>query len=133
MSLQVALLQESFNVIAAHGEAFVAAFYERLFAMYPETRQFFAKTSMENQHHKLLMSLILVIENLNNPDYLKMTLKRLGSIHAWHHVEPKHFEMVGAALIETLAEYLKQGWSPELEAAWGEAYAELTTMMLAGY
>jgi hemoglobin-like flavoprotein len=42
MALQIALLETSFQTIAPRGEAFVTAFYERLFTRFPETRAFFA-------------------------------------------------------------------------------------------
>jgi hypothetical protein len=38
---------------------------------------------MEEQEQKLMMSLVLVIENLRNPDYLKTILKNLGDKPGW--------------------------------------------------
>jgi hemoglobin-like flavoprotein len=67
MTLQIELLETSFQAIAPRGEAFVTAFYERLFTNYPQTRAFFASTNMKEQRKKLLGALILVIQNLRKP------------------------------------------------------------------
>ncbi len=61
MTLQIELLETSFQAIAPHGEAFVTAFYERLFTRFPQTRAFFASTDMKEQRKKLLGALVLVI------------------------------------------------------------------------
>jgi methyl-accepting chemotaxis protein len=66
MALQIELLETSFRMIAPRGEAFVTAFYERLFTRFPETRAFFASTNMKEQRKKLLGA--LVIGNLRKPD-----------------------------------------------------------------
>ncbi len=41
MTLQIELLESSFQAIAPQGETFVTAFYERLFTSFPQTRAFF--------------------------------------------------------------------------------------------
>jgi hemoglobin-like flavoprotein len=104
-----------------------------LFALYPETRHFFASTCMEEQQQKLLMSLVFVLENLDNPAYLATTLRRLGQIHSHHQIDIAHFEKVGIALLDTFAEYLGPAWTPQHQAAWMATYHQLTTMMLDGY
>src|SRR6266851_4547967 len=57
MTLQIELLESSFQAIAPQGEAFVTAFYERLFTQFPQTRAFFASTDMKEQRKKLLGAL----------------------------------------------------------------------------
>ena len=54
MTVQGELLETSFQAIVLHGEAFVTAFYERLFTRLPQTRAFFASTDMFEQCKKLL-------------------------------------------------------------------------------
>lgn len=44
MALKVKLLEESFQEVAPRGEEFVAAFYERLFMLYPEVKPLFERT-----------------------------------------------------------------------------------------
>jgi hemoglobin-like flavoprotein len=132
MSLQVDVLESSFQAIAPNGEAFVADFYDRLFVRFPETRTLFPATDMPKQHKKLLAALVLTIQNLRKPDVLAEHLKELGKRHVHYAVKPEHYPMVGAALLETFAAFLGERWTPEYQAAWADAYGAITNLMLEG-
>ena len=132
MTLQIELLETSFQAIAPHGEAFVTAFYERLFTNYPQTRTFFASTDMKEQRKKLLGALILVIQNLKKPEVLTSALKGLGERHVHSGVQPEHYPIVGAILLETFADILRDDWTPEYHDAWAQAYEAICSIMLAG-
>jgi nitric oxide dioxygenase len=132
MALQTALLEESFQQIAPRGLEFVGAFYDRLFELHPETRELFGNVSMLAQKHKLLASLVLVIENLNKPDVLTSALQRLGAKHTGYGVFSEHYPMVGGALLDTFAEFLGEQWTPEVREAWTEAYGAITSIMQQG-
>ena len=81
MTLQIELLETSFQAITPCGEEFVTAFYERLFTRFPQTRAFFASTDMKEQRKKLLGALALVIQNLRKPEVLTSALTGLGQRH----------------------------------------------------
>ena len=132
MTLQIELLETSFQAIAPRGEAFVTAFYERLFTRFPETRAFFASTDMKEQRKKLLGALALVIQNLRKPDVLTSALKGLGQRHATYGVLPEHYPIVGAILLETFAGLLGECWTPAYHDAWAQAYEAICTIMLDG-
>src|SRR5262249_47668011 len=107
MTAQGELLEASFQAVVLHGEAFVTAFYERLFTRYPETRDFFAATDMLEQRKKLQRTLALIIEHLQDPGALGHMLKDLGRRHVDHGVGPEHYPLVGAVLLETFAAFLR--------------------------
>ena len=86
MTLQIELLESSFQAIAPQGGAFVTAFYERLFTSFPQTRAFFASTDMKEQRKKLLGALALVIQNLRKPEVLTSALQGLGQRHVTYGV-----------------------------------------------
>ena len=130
MALQTDLLAHSISEVAAQGEAFAAAFYERLFALAPESRTFVAGTTMDQQEKLLLAALALVIEHLRKPETLATVLKHLSERHLAYQVTADGFEMGGAALLETLRLFLGDQWTPELQAAWTEACGTLATVML---
>ena len=130
MALQVDLLEQSFGDVAAQGEAFAAAFYERLFILSPDAKPLFAETTMDQQEQKLLAALALVMEHLREPEALTPLLKHLGERHLAYQVTPDHFELGGEALLETLRLFLGNQWTPELEAAWAEAYTGIVAVML---
>jgi hemoglobin-like flavoprotein len=132
MTLQIELLETSFQAIAPRGEAFVTAFYERLFTRFPQTRAFFASTDMKEQRKKLLGALALVIQNLRKPDVLTSALKGLGQRHTAYGVLPEHYPIVGAILLETFASLLGERWTPAYHDAWAQAYEAICAIMLEG-
>ena len=132
MTLQIELLESSFQAIASCGEAFVTAFYERLFTRFPQTRAFFASTDMKEQRKKLLGALALVIQNIRKPEVLTSALTGLGQRHVTYGVRPEHYPLVGVVLLETFADFLGERWTPAYHDAWAEAYKVVCTIMLEG-
>lgn len=132
MTLQIELLETSFQALAPQEEVFIANFYERLFTRYPQTRAFFASLDMKEQRKKLLGALMLVIQNLKKPDVLTSALQSLGQRHVAYNVQPEHYPIVGTILLETFADFLGESWTPAYHQAWAEAYGVITTIMLEG-
>src|SRR3954453_16290429 len=131
MSFQIAVLEESFREVTKHGDEFAAAFYERLFRQNPELAPLFAHVDMFEQYHKLLTSLVMIIQNLKHPEILGSALSALGKRHAGYHVRPEYYPLLGAALVASIGEYVGDQWTPAVRLAWEEAYADIANMMLA--
>jgi len=87
---------------------------------------------MKNQEKKLLNSLVLVVENLRNPEALAPVLKALGARHVGYGAIPKYYRPVGEALLMTFEQYLQEDWTPEVKKAWLDAYRAITNLMLKG-
>jgi len=132
MTLQIELLETSFQAIAPCGEAFVKTFYERLFTHFPQTRSFFASTDMQKQHKQLLGALALVIQNLRKPEVLTSVLQGLGQRHVAYGVLPEYYPVVGFILLETFADVLGDDWAPVYHHIWAQAYEEVCAIMLEG-
>ena len=132
MALQIELLESSFQAIAPQGEAFVTAFYERLFTRFPQTRAFFTSTNMKEQRKKLLGALALVIQNLRKPEVLASALQGLGRRHAAYGVRPEHYPIVGTILLDTFADFLGECWTSTYHDAWAQAYEAICAIMLEG-
>ena len=132
MSLQVELLEQSFDEIKPQADEFVASFYENLFTANPEAKPLFETTDMEKQKKKLLDSLVLVVENLRMPDVLDKNLRGLGARHVKYGALPEHYPLVGSALLTTFEQYLQDKWTPEVKDAWVSAYGAISEMMLDG-
>ena len=132
MTLQIELLETSFQAIAPCGEAFVKTFYERLFTHFPQTRAFFASTDMKEQRKKLLGALALVIQNLRKPEVLTSALHGLGQRHVAYGVLPEHYPIVGAVLLGTFEDFLGERWTPAYHDAWAQAYEAVCSIMLEG-
>ncbi|MEM7594151.1 MAG: globin family protein [Cyanobacteria bacterium P01_A01_bin.83] len=132
MSLQVELLEQSFEGIKPHADGFVNSFYDNLFTANPEAKPLFETTDMEKQKKKLLNSLVLVVENLREPEILDSSLRGLGARHVKYGALPEHYPLVGNALLKTFEQYLQEGWTPEVKQAWVDAYGAISEIMLDG-
>ena len=132
MSLNVEILEKSFERVNPHATKFASSFYNNLLTDYPQLRPLFVNTTMEAQEKKLIMSLMLVINNLRNPDYLTTILKQLGERHVRYGAMREHYPLVGAALLKTFESYLGTDWTPEVKQAWTDAYGAIVNLMLEG-
>jgi hemoglobin-like flavoprotein len=132
MSLNVELLQESFGKVAPRADEFSDSFYKNLFSLHPEAKPLFATTDLKAQRKKLVDSLVLVVNNLKNPDVLTSALKGLGARHVKYGALPEHYPLVGNALLMTFEQYLNADWTQETKQAWVDAYGAITELMLDG-
>ena len=132
MSLNIELLEKSFQLVAPKGEVLVTRFYERLFQKYPAVRPLFQHADMTKQKKKLLGSLVLVIQNLRKPEALRLALMEMGRRHVEYGVQPEHYPAVAENLLAVLAEFAGTAWTPPVKQAWKEALGTINTIMLEG-
>ena len=100
--------------------------------MYPDAKPLFTHSNMAEQKKKLLASLVLVVENLRNPDALSDSLRGLGARHVKYGALPEHYPLVGNSLLATFEQYLQDKWTPDVKQAWVGAYGAITEIMLDG-
>jgi hemoglobin-like flavoprotein len=131
MGLNVALLRSSFDVVASVNPKFVTRFYEILFERHPQTQAMFPVGNRERQAEMLTGALVAVLDHLEDAPWLQDTLGALGAKHVDYGVTREMYDWVGASLLATLAEVAGPAWTPELNAAWGEAYGAIVSLMLA--
>ena len=133
MSLNVEILEQSFEKVKPRAEEFAASFYDNLFAAHPEVKPLFANTNMVEQREHLIAALVLVIENLRKPEVLGEALKNLGAKHVGYGTIPQHYPaVVGEALLTTFEQYLHQDWTIEAKLAWTDAFGAISALMLDG-
>ena len=98
---QVKLIKLSFAQVAQNKDQAGQLFYDRLFAIAPETRAMF-KGDMAAQSRKLMDTLALAIGMLRDMPSLVMTLEGLARRHVAYGVKDEHYDKVGEALLWTL-------------------------------
>ena len=131
MALNVGLLRESFEVVATANPTFTTRFYEILFERYPQARAMFPADRLARQAEMLNGALVAVLDHLEDAPWLVDTLGALGAKHVGYGVTPEMYGWVGASLLATLAEVAGPAWTPELNAAWAEAYGAIAGLMQA--
>jgi hemoglobin-like flavoprotein len=132
MSLNVQLLRDSFDVVVERSPRLTHRFYEILFERYPATQGMFPPHRRERQEGMLTEALVAVLDHLEDAPWLVGALHALGAKHLDYGVTPEMYGWVGDALLRTLAEAAGKDWSPELEAAWAEAYGAIAGLMQEG-
>lgn len=130
--LQVELLEQSFEQVKPRADEFVESFYHNLFTDYPAAQPLFVQSDMVAQRKKLLAALVLVVENLRQPEVLREALRGLGARHVQYGALLEHYPLVGAALLKTFKQYLASDWTASVEQSWVDAYSAITTVMLEG-
>lgn len=126
------LVSESWKSLAPKGEEVGAIFYRRLFEIDPALRPMFSGIALEDQIHKLVTMLDLIVHWLDLPERLVPVLKQLGERHSKYGVLDEHYGKVGTALIQTLEEGLGDRFTPELRSAWTEAFLLISSLMRRG-
>jgi NAD(P)H-flavin reductase len=123
------LVGESFARVEPHAERVAAFFYARLFLESPELRQLFPP-AMDLQRDRLFDALVRIARGAARRDELEGFLAGLGRDHRKFGVRPAHYEGLGRALLAALKHFLGPEWTPEVEAAWRDAYAHVAVTML---
>lgn len=132
MALNVPMLRKSFDLVVERQPQITPRFYEILFERYPAARPLFSRNAPERQQRMLQDALVAVVEHLEDAPWLGQTLGAIGRKHLDYGVTDDMYNWVGDALLSTLGEVAGADWTPELKAAWAEAYGALVTMALAG-
>jgi nitric oxide dioxygenase len=126
---QIKMVQESFAKVRPIADQAAEMFYQRLFEIAPSYRSMF-KHDMKKQGAMLMSTLGLAVGSLNNLEAILPAVRSLGQRHAGYGVTAEHYMPVAEAFLWTLEHYLGEDFTPELKAAWVEAYMTLAGVMI---
>jgi hemoglobin-like flavoprotein len=125
---QIAVVQESFQKVAAIADRAGEIFYHNLFALDPQVKGLFP-SDMQAQGMKLMQMIGLAVHGLKSPETLIPAVQDLGRRHVTYGVEAKDYETVGKALILTLEQGLGADFTPQAKEAWMATYQFLSGIM----
>ncbi|HZO04522.1 MAG TPA: globin family protein [Burkholderiales bacterium] len=125
---EIALVQTSWRQVQPIADQAAALFYSRLFTLEPSVKRLF-KGDMQEQGRKLMQMISVAVNSLARLEGILPAVRALGRRHAGYGVEPRHYSVVGSALIWTLEQGLGQAFTKETEDAWRTAYGVLATTM----
>lgn len=132
MALNPELLRSSLALVVEREPVITRRFYEVLFERFPQVEPLFGKNAPQQQQKMLQEAIVAVVDHLEDADWLATTLGAMGRTHVDYGVTAEMYPWVGEALLATLAEIAGEAWTPEVEAAWTEAYQAIAALMLAG-
>jgi len=125
---QVQMIQTSWQAVVPIKDKAAELFYGKLFELDPALQPLF-KGDMKEQGRKLMAMINTVVVNLEKLDTLVPAVQDLGKRHNGYGVQASHYATVGSALLWTLGAGLGDAFTPEVKAAWAEAYGVLAGVM----
>jgi hemoglobin-like flavoprotein len=128
---QIELVKKTWVMVVPIADTAAELFYGRLFELEPSYRAMF-KNDMTEQGKKLMKTINIAVEALDNVETLIPTLKQMGADHAGYGVVDRDYNVVGAALLWTLEQGLGEAFTDEVKNAWGAVYEVLANTMKAG-
>ena len=128
-----ALIEASVPVLREHGGAITNCFYGKMFAAHPELKNLFNMGNQQSgvQQQSLASALYAYAANIDNQQALAPVISRIVHKHVSVGIRAEHYPIVGKYLLEGIADTLGAAATPELLAAWGEAYGLLAGAFIA--
>jgi NAD(P)H-flavin reductase len=123
------LLKDSFAMLTPRAAELAEFFYAEVFLLGGQDVIDMFPPTMTAQRDRLLGALIRIVTDVDDLDKLTAYLTGLGRDHRKFAVKPEHYDVVGQALLATLAHFAGDAWTPELKATWAGAYALIAQVM----
>lgn len=126
-----ARVRETWALIQPQRKVVCRAFYQRLFARYPELQPLF-KGDIAHQADLFETMINTVISALDDPRPVRPLIETLGARHVDYGVVTGDYDKFEQVLLETLADALGDDATPEVQVAWQAVFEELSAVMRAG-
>jgi nitric oxide dioxygenase len=126
-------IDASVPVLREHGLAITTVFYRNMFAAHPELTNLFnmGNQAAGKQQQSLASAVFAYAANIDNAAALAPVVKRIVHKHVSVGIKPEHYPIVGHHLLGAIKEVLGDAATPELIAAWAEAYGALADALIA--
>jgi len=125
-------IEASVPVLRQHGLAITTLFYKNMFESHPELMNLFNMGNQANgtQQQSLAAAVFAYAANIDNTEALKPVIERIVHKHVSVGIRPEHYPIVGNHLIGAIKGVLGDAATPELIAAWQEAYGLLADALI---
>ena len=126
-------IDASVPVLREHGLTITQTFYRNMFAAHPELTNVFNMGNQANgsQQQSLASAVFAYAANYGNNAALGPVVNRIVHKHAAVGIKPSHYPIVARHLLAAIADVLGDAATPELIAAWDEAYWLLAAELIA--
>jgi len=126
-------IDASVPVLREHGLAITKTFYSNMFADRPDLTNLFNMGNQASgaQQQSLASAVFAYAANYDRADVLAPVLDRIVHKHAAVGLKPSHYTIVGRHLLGAIKQVLGDAATPDLMAAWDEAYWLLAGELIA--
>ena len=126
---QIEIIKTTFAQVS-DADLLASRFYNRLFEIDPTTKPLF-RSDMSDQRKKLIQTLAVVVNNVDNFGSLVPAIENLGKRHVDYGVTVSHWDSVGAALLWALEDAFGEAFTGEVKDAWATAYGAIAQTAIA--
>ncbi len=129
-SLQI--VKATTPAVAANAEQITRRFYELMFSGNPETKAFFNQAHQRSgaQQSALAGAICAYASNIDNLAVLGPAVELIAQKHCSLGIKPEHYPIVGKHLLVAVKDVLGDAVTPEVVAAWAEAYGQLAEVFI---
>jgi nitric oxide dioxygenase len=128
----IALVKATIPALEQHGIAITHRMYERMFRN-EEIRDLFNQShhgETGSQPKALAGAVLAYARNIDNLAVLGAAVERIAQKHAGLLIRPEHYPHVAEALLGAIGDVLGEAATPEILAAWREAYWALADILI---
>ncbi|GEP09036.1 NO-inducible flavohemoprotein [Methylobacterium gnaphalii] len=128
----ITLIKATVPALEAHGLDITQRMYERLFQN-AEIRDLFNQShhgETGSQPKALAQAVLAYARNIDNLGALAGAVERIAQKHVALNILPEHYPHVAEALLGAIGDILGEAATPEICAAWGEAYWFLAELLI---
>lgn len=129
---QVSIIKATVPVLKVHAETITRTFYRNMLEEHPELKNIFnmANQAKGDQPRSLAASVLAYAENIDQLQNLGPAVSLIAHKHCSLDVLPEHYPIVGRNLLRAIGEVLGDAATPEIVAAWAEAYGQLAEILI---
>ncbi|MFT5659525.1 MAG: hemoglobin-like flavoprotein [Sulfurimonas sp.] len=125
----IAIVKSTAPLLKEKGDEITSTMYKFLFERNPEVKDLF-KDAEPEQYKKLANAVYAYAANIDNLGALKKGIETMASVHVEKKIQASHYPLVADALLSAIKEVLGDTATPEVMAAWEEAYLFLADVLI---
>lgn len=126
------IVKSTAPVLKEHGKTITKRMYEIMFATHPEVKSQFDMSAQANgtQPAKLATAVYAYATHIDDLGALKTAVDKIAHRHVATHVLPEQYPIVGECLLKAIQDVLGDAATPDVMAAWTEAYGALADIFI---
>ena len=122
---QIALVQASWQKVDEKNHEVAQMFYQRLFELAPELRQFY-QTDLQECGARLMRNLGIAVTSLRRMDSVLPMLQDFAAQRVERGIKDGYETVVRNAMLWALEQRLAESFTQDVSTAWNETYSLLT-------
>jgi nitric oxide dioxygenase len=128
----IQIVKATAPAVAPQAEAITRSFYQLMFAGNPETLAFFNQAHQHSgaQQRALAGAICAYAANIENLAALGPAVELIAQKHCSLGIQPEHYPIVGKHLLAAIKDVLGDVATPDVLAAWGDAYGLLAKVFI---